>query len=108
MKYFIQSISDIITNSSSEVFVIETKDHTRIKEFFKDICDVLGYDHSTICIESVNDENCDYYDECKKGDLIISSPYDYIPYIISQLIEEITDIPSLEDVYVENISRKFI
>ncbi len=40
----IQSISDIITNSSSEVFIIDTKQHDKIAEFLKDLCDVCGVD----------------------------------------------------------------
>ena len=40
----IQSISDIITNSSSEVFVITTDKHAEVAKFIKDICKVVGVD----------------------------------------------------------------
>ena len=41
----IQSFSDIITNSSSEVFVIESKDHEKIKTFLADVCELFGWDN---------------------------------------------------------------
>lgn len=40
----IQSISDIITNSSSEVFVIETDKHSQVADFIKSVCDLFGID----------------------------------------------------------------
>ena len=40
----IQSISDIITNSSSEVFIIDSKNHDKITTFLKDVCDLFGWD----------------------------------------------------------------
>ena len=39
----IQSISDIITNSSSEVFIIDSEHHSKIADFLKDVCDVFGW-----------------------------------------------------------------
>ena len=57
----IQSISDIITNSSSEVFIIDTKQHDKIAEFLKDLCEVCGVDfYDTMEIESIT-RDCEYY-----------------------------------------------
>ena len=44
----IQSISDIITNSSSEVFVIETDKHSQVADFIKSVCDLFGIDMDEI------------------------------------------------------------
>ena len=52
----IQSFSDIITNSSSEVFVIESKDHEKIKTFLADVCEVFGWDvNDLMTFESVDE-----------------------------------------------------
>lgn len=44
----IQSFSDIITNSSSEVFVISTDKHAEVAEFIKNVCDLFGVDMDEI------------------------------------------------------------
>ena len=53
----IQSFSDIITNSSSEVFVIESNDHEKIKTFLADVCEVFGWDVNDLMhFESVEED----------------------------------------------------
>ena len=40
----IQSMSDIITNSSSEVFIIDAENHDTLIEFISDVCNIFGWD----------------------------------------------------------------
>ena len=49
----IQSISDIITNSSSEVFIIDTHEHEKIKEFLADVCEVFGWDVNDLMTNTI-------------------------------------------------------
>ena len=44
----IQSISDIITNSSSKVFIIDSNKHQLVAKLIKEICEVFGYDMNKI------------------------------------------------------------
>lgn len=63
----IQSFSDIITNSSSEVFVIESNDHEKIKTFLADICEVFGWDVNDLMhFESVEEDG-------RVGDWVLNS-----------------------------------
>lgn len=107
----IQSISDIITNSSSEVFIIDTKQHTRISDFIKDICDVCGWNMDSIMeFESVTtDGHIDGWDaKYKKGNLLIwSSGENSIPYPLMELIESLawTHFPTLSDVQINHVNR---
>lgn len=39
----IQSMSDIITNSSSEVFIVSTDNHEKVINFINDVCEVCGW-----------------------------------------------------------------
>lgn len=92
----IQSISDIITNSSSEVFIIDSDNNEKIMSFLQDICEHFGYDISGIMSMRIADEDdcVAWFDEVhryKKGDLIIDSTYDNsIPYIIYQLLDNLS------------------
>lgn len=92
----IQSISDIITNSSSEVFIIDSDNNEKIMSFLQDICEHLGYDISKIMSMYIADYDggVAWFDEAhryKKGDLVINSTYDNsIPYIIYQLLDNLS------------------
>lgn len=89
----IQSISDIITNSSSEVFIIDSNKHQLISQFLKEICELFGYDINRIMeFESATkDGKIEGWDiKYKKGNLLIhSSDENSIPSIIMTLIEEL-------------------
>lgn len=90
----IQSFSDIITNSSSEVFIISTDKHAEVAQFLKDVCELFGYNMGEIMeFESATkDGKIDGWNvKYKKGNLIISSASDNsIPYIITDIIENLS------------------
>ena len=72
----IQSISDIITNSSSEVFVVSTDKHAEVAEFIKNICDIFGVDMDEIMEFDSATKNgyIKGWDiKFKKGDLIMEN-----------------------------------
>ena len=108
----IQSISDIITNSSSEVFIIDTKQHDKIAEFLKDLCDVCGFDFYNIMEFISTTKDGDFYGvKYKKGNLIITTTCDNsIPPAIMDFIEHLrwSYIPALEDVEIKNINRQHL
>ena len=91
----IQSFSDIITNSSSELFIIHSpkENGDKITEFLQGVYDLLGKDiDEDMYIEPVGTseihEVADYGYSCKKGDLLIWSQKDNsIPSPIMDLIE---------------------
>lgn len=87
----IQSISDIITNSSSEVFIIDSNRHQLVSQFLKEICEVFGYDINRIMeFESATKDGKIWDIKYKKGNLLIhSSNENSIPSIIMTLIEEL-------------------
>lgn len=105
----IQSISDIITNSSSEVFIIDSKQHDKIAEFLKDLCNVCGIDFYNIMEFISATSNGDFYGvKYKKGNFIITTTYDNsIPGAILNFIENLvwSNIPALEDIEIKNIQR---
>ena len=92
----IQSISDIITNSSSEVFIIDSDNNEKIMSFLQDICEHFGYNISEIMSMYIADEDgcVVWFDEVyryKKGDLVIDTTYDNsIPYIIYHLLDNLS------------------
>ena len=92
----IQSISDIITNSSSEVFIIDSDNNEKIMSFLQDICEHFGYNISEIMSMYIADEDGSvvWFDEVyryKKGDLVIDTTYDNsIPYIIYHLLDNLS------------------
>ena len=106
----IQSFSDIITNSSSELFIIRNpkEEGEKITEFLLGIYELLGRD--------INDDMeigpagswdinqaKDYGYTVKKGDLVIWSTSDNsIPYGIMDLIE---GLPSLFNISYDSIER---
>lgn len=110
----IQSFSDIITNSSSEVFVIESSDHEKIKTFLADVCEVFGWDiNDLMTFESVEEDGKveDWDSIYKAGDLLIWSNGDNsIPGVIMDIIEYLRwdRIPALEDVTISNVTREHL
>lgn len=109
----IQSFSDIITNSSSEVFVIESDDHEKIKTFLTDVCEVFGWDiNDLMTFESVEEDGkVEGWDSIyKTGDLLIWSNGDNsIPSVIMDIISEMRwGIPALKDIIIYNITREHL
>ena len=110
----IQSFSDIITNSSSEVFVIESKDHEKIKTFLADVCEVFGWDvNDLMTFESVEEDgevegwNSTY----KAGNLLIWSADDNsIPSVIMDIISEMQweYFPALKDITISDVTREHL
>lgn len=107
----IQSISDIITNSSSEVFVINTDNGEYVLNFLIDICTTLGYDLSNImeCELAEEDGFLDYQNygsiSYDKTDILIYSVFDNsIPSVIMDIIYSLSSIPILKD-YKIKINR---
>lgn len=109
----IQSFSDIITNSSSEVFVIESNDHEKIKTFLADVCEVFGWDvNDLMTFESVEEDGeVEGWDSTyKAGNLLIWSNGDNsIPSIIMDIISEMRwGIPALEDITISDVTREHL
>ena len=103
----IQSISDIITNSSSEVFIIDTKHHDLVSEFIQEICEVFGFDmHNMMDFDSVTENgHIDGYrnSSYKKGNLLIWSQGDNsIPAVIMDMIYDLPWTPSERIQNMEN------
>lgn len=96
----IQSISDIITNSSSEVFVIKGQKERNqdIMNIIIGLYELLGRDidkdlEMSVASQDFKDKFWDYH--YKKGDIVIYSNEDNsIPYAIMEFIE---NLPSLLD-----------
>ena len=103
----ILSISDVITNSSSEVFVIHSKPefqdeiNKEIPEFLTKLCDFLEFDVKEIMEFDVS--NSTYIDEdfnynVFENDLLINSVDDNtIPYWMMELIEHLYYFPKFKD-----------
>ena len=111
----IQSFSDIITNSSTEVFVITTNKHAEVSEFIKEVCDLLGIDMNEIISfksSTHTGEDPDGAGKVKKGDLIIYGSYDNsIPDIIMDLIANLdydSWIPRIESLNIKNVTRRHL
>lgn len=110
----IQSFSDIITNSSSEVFIIESSDHEKIKTFLADVCEVFGWDvNDLMTFESVEEDGeVEGWDSTyKAGNLLIWSTDDNsIPDIIMDIIRELKwdYIPILKDVEIGDVKRRHL
>ena len=112
MKYpiHIQSVSDLITNSSSEVFIcqVDTNDtealKSEIESLISTLMEALGYvndDYYTGAVVEIADEDgviegWDY--KYKKGDILIWSRDDNsIPWNIVQILEDLDYLPKFED-----------
>lgn len=110
----IQSMSDIITNSSSEVFIIDSDQNDKIITFIKDVCDICGWNADDIM--NFKTANCDghipYWDiPYKEGNLIIRSRDDNsIPYIIMELISDLRwmNPPTLDSVEIKQVERRYL
>lgn len=105
----IQSISDIITNSSSEVFVIKGKEerNQEIIDIITGLYKLLGRDIDEDLEISIADE--EFYDsyynyKYDKGDLVIYSAGDNsIPYPIMVFIQELPYL--LDYLNYDDVSR---
>lgn len=101
------SISDVITNSSSEVFVIHSKPefqneiNEEIPEFLKQICEIANENINEMMEFDVSNETYidpDWYYYVHKGDLVIYSTSDNtIPYWIMEIIECLNNISKFKD-----------
>lgn len=107
----IQSISDIITNSSSEVFIIDADNHDKLIEFISDICNVFGLDvNDLMTFESpAQDGNISGWNIEYKADslLIWSQGENSIPWSIMAIIEELpwTQSPAISQINVKSVNR---
>lgn len=109
----IQSMSDIITNSSSEVFIVSTDNHEKVINFINDVCEVCGWNtEDLMCFESADhDGNVDDRTNYKKGDLLIHSADDNsIPYWIMDMIGDLPYLtaPALNGVEITNVERRHL
>ena len=109
----IQSISDIITNSSSEVFIIDSDNNEKIKSFLEDLCEHFGYNLSDI-MELYIADGGSYISWCgevyhyKEGDLLVESVYDNsIPSFIYHILDDLKwcKPPIIESVNINDLTR---
>lgn len=115
MIHKIQSMSDIITNSSSEVFIVSTDNHEKVINFINDVCEVCGLNTDDLMhFESADRDGsvCGWSDtNYKKGDLLIhSTDENTIPYYIMEIIEELPylNAPALNGAEVTNVKRRHL
>lgn len=111
----IQSMSDIITNSSSEVFIVETDNHEKVINFINDVCEIFGLNTDDLMyFESADhDGNVDGWrnTDYKEGNLLIWSAGDNaIPYYIMEIISELPYLhaPALEGVEITDVQRRHL
>ena len=116
------SISDVITNSSSEVFVIHSKPefqdeiNREIPELLTSICELVGLDIDEVMEFDVSDKseiNADWSYHVAKNDLVIYSCGDNsIPYWLMEFIESLYYEPKFRDkfqgFYAEDLGEKNI
>lgn len=114
------SISDVITNSSSEVFVIHSKPefqeeiNEEIPEFLKNICEIAELDIDEVMEFDVSDETYiddGWYYYVNKKDLVIRSVSDNtIPSWLMDLIDSINYLPKFKDkfsgYYAKDLGKK--
>jgi len=114
------SISDVITNSSSEVFIIHSKPefqdeiNEEIPELLNRICDVTDLNIDDIMEFDISDETYidqDWYYYVHKGDLLIYSVSDNtIPSWIMDLIQSINYMPKFKNkfsgYYAKDLGKK--
>ena len=121
MKHYkIISYSDVITNSSSEVFVIHSKPefqgeiNEEIPELLNQICDAVDLNINKMMEFDVSNETYideDWYYYVHKGDLLIYSVSDNtIPYWLMDLIDSINYLPKFKDkfsgYYAKDLGKK--
>lgn len=105
----ILSISDVITNSSSEVFIVHAKPefqdriNEEVPELLAKLCSVLELDIDDILTTRISTEtgiDDDWYYNLNKGDLIIESVSDNtIPYWLMEFIEDLYCFPKFRDMF---------
>ena len=93
----ILSISDVITNSSSEVFCYITGD--KLDEIYDIFETIIGYNQEYELTPVIKYGENDYGDEC----IIIDLPYSYdkIKEYIRDAIEGLLDYPEFDNCEVE-------
>lgn len=107
----IQSISDIITNSSSEVFIVDADNHDKLIEFISDICNVFGWDvNDLMTFEApAQDGDISGWDIEYKADslLIWSQGENSIPWSIMAILEELPwlQAPAMAQINVKSVNR---
>lgn len=112
MKYpiHIQSVSDLITNSSSEVFIcqVDTNDteklRSEIESLINTLMETLGYegdDYYTGATVEIADEDGEvegFGYKYKKGDILIwSNEENSIPWNIMEILGDLEYLPKFED-----------
>ena len=116
------SISDVITNSSSEVFIIHSKPefqdeiNQEIPELIRNLCESIDLDIDEMMEFSISDfsginEGWEYYQH--KNDLIIDSVSDNtIPYWLMEFIDSLYCFPKFRDkfsgYYAKDLGEKEI
>jgi hypothetical protein len=95
----ILSISDVITNSSSEVFILHAKPefqdeiNQEIPEFLKEVCNLFEEDIEDMLYTEISDETYideEWYYYVHKNDLIIHSNSDNtIPQWLMEIIDNL-------------------
>lgn len=112
----IQSINDLITNSSSEVFICSTNSNPEItkdeiQEFIDTLMDILGYDNdgfysgATVTVAEKDGIIGGWDWTYKKGDILIESKdNNSIPYSIVNILEDLEYIPKFEN-KITNVER---
>lgn len=116
MKYpiHIQSVSDLITNSSSEVFIcrVDTSDietlKSEIESLINTLMEALGYvndDYYTGAVVEIADEDGvieGWNYRYKKGDILIRSREENsIPWSIMDILGDLECLPKFEDNIIE-------
>lgn len=117
------SYSDVITNSSSEVFVLHPKPEVNrdeflceIEELLNTLCEITGEDPDdlyTIYSSEVDYIDEDYHYNVEEGDVVIESVDDNsIPSWIMEFIGDILYMPKFKDkfsgYYAEDLGKKDI
>lgn len=117
------SFSDVITNSSSEVFILHPKPEVNRKDLLHEIeevldtlCELTGEDPARVYCTDISDteginENWEYYQA--EGDILIESVSDNtIPGWMKDFIEYLYSMPRFEDkfsgYYAEDLGKKSI
>lgn len=113
------SVSNVITNSSSEVFIIHAKPefqeeiNEEIPEFLQELCDLFEEDIDDMLYTEVSDETYideDWYYYVHKGDLLIYSTYDNsIPGWLMDTISDLNYTKKFKDkfsgYYAEDLGK---
>lgn len=103
----ILSISDVITNSSSEVFIVHAKPeyqdeiNSEIPELIENLCNALELNMNNMLEFDISNDsyiNEDWHYHVAKNDLLIYSAYENsMPYWLMDFIEDLYNFPKFED-----------